>query len=202
MLLDLLGPVSGSYLVKALPALIMSWLVWRSSTSVVTRVMALGFVCSAAGDVFLDLDREAFFIHGLGSFLIAHLCYSFSFSKHFKFELKKLWLFLVLLAGVIVLVFLMFPNLDESAVPVFAYITVIFAMATFAIFFNPTSFVLIIGAFLFVISDSLIAIDKFIAEFQWAPLAIMITYFTAQFLIGKSWLDRFDPKSHHQLPQD
>ena len=187
--MSLYGLLPGSFLVKAIPALIMTWVVWRSSTATVTRIMALGFVCSAAGDVFLDLDKEAFFVHGLASFLVAHLCYSFSFSRFFKFDMKKLWLFVALLAAVIALVFLMLPNLGELAIPVFAYIAVIFMMATLALFFNPTSWVLIAGALLFVLSDSLIAIDKFIVEFEGASLAIMITYFSAQFLIGKSWVD-------------
>ncbi|MBQ5854344.1 MAG: lysoplasmalogenase, partial [Alistipes sp.] len=42
----------------------------------------------------------------------------------------------------------------------------------------------IVAALLFVFSDSCIAWNKFIARFDYAGLAIMTTYFTAQFIFA------------------
>ena len=182
-------PWWGSCSIKAVPALSMALLVWLSSSSSAGKILSLGLVFSAAGDVFLDLDQENYFVQGLGSFLVAHLCYSWSFSRYFKFETAKLAGVGVLTLAVGCLVYLMLPGLGNLAAPVFAYIGVIFVMATLAIFVFPTNKWLIAGALLFVLSDSLIAINKFISPFSLASLSIMVTYFSAQFLIGKSWIE-------------
>jgi uncharacterized membrane protein YhhN len=42
---------------------------------------------------------------------------------------------------------------------------------------------IILGAFTFMISDSLIALDKFVSHFQYASLFIMFTYCLAQLWI-------------------
>jgi len=49
---------------------------------------------------------------------------------------------------------------------------------------NGLSYILVvIGAMLFVISDSLIAVNKFHMKINFAGVMIMITYVTAQYLI-------------------
>ncbi|HEX2616190.1 MAG TPA: lysoplasmalogenase family protein, partial [Flavobacteriales bacterium] len=52
------------------------------------------------------------------------------------------------------------------------------------------------GAVVFVTSDSLLATDRFIRPYTWSPIAIMVTYALAQFLIASgSLLHVTDPEN-------
>jgi uncharacterized membrane protein YhhN len=86
------------------------------------------------------------------------------------------------------LVTILFPHLGGMKIPVMLYALVITLMAMFALFrygfTSQKSFVLIFsGALFFMLSDSLLAINKFMEPFTLASLAIMTTYILAQYLI-------------------
>jgi uncharacterized membrane protein YhhN len=58
---------------------------------------------------------------------------------------------------------------------------------------NTVSFWFVfVGAILFMISDSMIAVNKFLSSFELAGVAIMVTYILAQFLIIKGLLLHFE----------
>jgi uncharacterized membrane protein YhhN len=58
---------------------------------------------------------------------------------------------------------------------------------------NRQSYILVlVGAILFVLSDSMIAIDKFVYTFALSRIAIMTTYITAQYLIALGCLKQFN----------
>lgn len=88
----------------------------------------------------------------------------------------------------VALLMLLFPKLGDMMVPVIAYATVISIMCMAALGrwhkANNGSFVFVLaGAVFFIISDALIAINKFYAPFELASFLIMITYIKAQYLI-------------------
>jgi uncharacterized membrane protein YhhN len=61
---------------------------------------------------------------------------------------------------------------------------------------NPASFFLVFaGSVLFVISDSLIALDKFLTSIPHDRLLVMSTYISAQFLIMMGILKQFEKHS-------
>ena len=137
---------------------------------------------------------------GLGSFLIAHIGYILAYNQHrsaqhgtellgvqkFRFALP------IVLAGT-GLITVLYPHLGELRIPVSVYALVLVVMVLKALFrfgfTNAKSFWLVfIGALLFMVSDSLIAINKFLSGFDAAGLAIMSTYMVAQFLLIKGLL--------------
>jgi len=148
------------------------------------------------GDVLLMFQGdEMYFIGGLVAFLSGHVLYVFSYrqmrdTKGFDTLLntqKIRFSFPIILAGT-GLVVVLFPHLGELKIPVMIYALVITIMVMQALFrFGCTSkrsFVLIFsGALFFMISDSLLAINKFMQYLPMASLLIMSTYITAQFLI-------------------
>jgi uncharacterized membrane protein YhhN len=152
-------------------------------------IMQLAIVFSWLGDVFLMLTGEQWFIPGLGSFLVAQLLYAYLFSRDNKGWLTKNpgWIApFVLYAGG--LLYLIWPGLGALWVPVCIYASAIMLMAVTALnrkgVVSQQSFQLVlIGAILFVISDSFIAINKFAYPFEASRLVIMGTYISAQFLI-------------------
>ncbi|HEX6291921.1 MAG TPA: lysoplasmalogenase [Herpetosiphonaceae bacterium] len=148
-----------------------------------------GLLCSLAGDVFLMLPADRF-LAGLVSFLLAHLCYIVAFNVGVQ-PLMPLWSGLPFLAYGMMLFARLRPHLGSMALPVAGYSLVISVMAWQACarwlqLATPDALLAGIGAVLFVASDSLLAIDRFAGSFRWAHLAILVTYYVAQWLIAAS----------------
>jgi uncharacterized membrane protein YhhN len=142
-------------------------------------VAALGF--SLIGDVLLMLPREQF-VGGLGAFLVAHVCFIGGFVAG---GLGGLALALSLVGTAVVLApvarrVLRGVRANEPGLqpPVVAYLVVIGVMLAAAVASGHP--IAAVGAVLFVTSDSMIAWSKFVAPFDAAPVAIMVTYHLAQ----------------------
>ncbi len=85
-----------------------------------------------------------------------------------------------------VVYWLLYPGLGNMAHPVLIYIIVILTMCWRAFAqtdFNKYAVYALAGALLFVVSDSLIAFNKFYVELEFARYLIMLTYWAAQSLI-------------------
>ncbi|HMS39517.1 MAG TPA: lysoplasmalogenase [Pyrinomonadaceae bacterium] len=146
------------------------------------------------GDVFLLFEKQNknLFIFGLASFLLAHLCYIVYFyqirkENAVKFSPKRL-ISLTVLIYVVSLFSLLAPNLNSLQTPVFFYALTLAAMllTSFHAFnFQTHSFakICVAGTILFVVSDSVLAINRFYQPFEFANIMIMLTYAIAQFLI-------------------
>src|SRR3990167_7148081 len=80
--LQSVGHFSAAAIPKAVPALAFALIFFREHGLSEARIMGSGFAFSALGDVLLHLDREAYFVFGLASFLAAHLCYATFFFRH------------------------------------------------------------------------------------------------------------------------
>ena len=154
-------------------------------------VMA-ALVFSWGGDVFLMLDNM--FTAGLVSFLMAHIFYITAYQKTgaASGELKPLDIIKFVLFGAVVM-WLLYPGLGGMLLPVLAYMVILLSMgiwahkrrgATTAVSFTLVS----AGAMLFVISDGLIAINKFAFEIPAERILVMSTYITAQYLIVQGLL--------------
>lgn len=154
-------------------------------------VMA-ALVFSWGGDVFLMLDDM--FTPGLVSFLVAHIFYITAYQKTgaASGELRLLDIMKFVLFGAVVM-WLLYPGLGGMLLPVLAYMLVLLSMgvwahkrrgATTAISFTLVS----AGAMLFVVSDGLIALNKFAFEIPAERMLVMSTYIAAQYLIVQGLL--------------
>lgn len=179
----------------AKPALLISLILfyWKQSRTIPSKIRSItlgALVFSLFGDVFLMFVNESalFFTAGLGSFLLAHILYILVFLKA-KNSTKKPWLFTgVLLVYGACLFWLLQDNLGEMLLPVFFYMLVILTMATTAYLREgkvpKISFVFVlIGAILFLISDSLLAVNKFYTPLAYSNISIMFIYAFAQLFI-------------------
>lgn len=147
-----------------------------------------GLAFSTLGDIFLSLDRGKLFVQGLGAFLMGHIAYVIAYTSFIPLPFDPLvyelaGAALVLLFGGASYVWL-FPGLGKMALPVFFYVLVIAVMAMASIFAELQSNWVVIGAVLFMVSDLMIAIEKFKRPFPAAGQAIWATYYGAQWLIG------------------
>lgn len=196
----LLHATTLNYLSKPLLllCLLVGWVLHSKLQSRFSRLIAGAFLFSWFGDLLLMMvsspfgEKVPFFILGLASFLIAHLFFIAAF-WHWKGQRKGLvqqrpWLLLPFLVFWAVLLSVLWSGLGDLRLPVFAYSLVIIVMTVSAqnllnLLDKPFSQYLSLGAILFVLSDSLIAVNKFAQAFAGASFAIMLTYIVAQYLI-------------------
>ena len=127
---------------------------------------------------------------GLLAFLFAHLRYIKFFSIVRMGERIKLKPGLILLVVVYYsgLIYLLFNDLHEMKLPVLVYgivISVMFLLALHMLFIKnkEAGKQMMFGALLFIVSDSILAINKFYEPFEYAGIAIMLSYGIAQLLI-------------------
>jgi uncharacterized membrane protein YhhN len=179
---------------KPLPILLLAVLVARSDGGPggwYAPLVAAGLCCSMAGDVFLVFRSR--FVPGLASFLVAHCCYAAAFAPLGRWDAGA-WLAAIPFAVAAGLyVWTLWPHLGSVRVPVVVYATVIAAMAwraavAAAIVPAAGTAAALAGALAFMVSDGVLAYQRFARPFSAAAAVVMATYYVAQALIAASAL--------------
>jgi uncharacterized membrane protein YhhN len=154
------------------------------------RCVLVGLWLSLAGDVALLWPQQGF-LPGLVSFLLAHLAYLVAFTRQQRFGAWwPAFAAYALVAGAIL--WRLWPGVPGALqAPVVAYVLCLASMAAQAAVLwrraEPRGGVLAIGGALFVVSDALLATDKFAGPLPLASLWILTSYWAAQWCIA-SWL--------------
>ncbi|WP_299528558.1 lysoplasmalogenase [uncultured Lutibacter sp.] len=156
-------------------------------------VIALEF--SFFGDVLLMFSGELFFMAGLISFLMAHLLFiKIVISRIKKYSLSKVIFSIIpFLIVFSLLIFNLKDSLHEMLWPVIIYGLTIatFGVVSLIDFLNTKSkksLIMLSGAIVFMISDAVLAINKFHTQDHLFEISIMITYVLAQYLIYRSMI--------------
>jgi uncharacterized membrane protein YhhN len=178
----------GHFLLKAAPILVLATAVLFGGAvnGPVRWLLLTALLFSAAGDVFLALDingGDKFFIAGLGSFLIGHIFYSLTFLQSVAFHTASLIPIFLICILAIALAWQIWPNLGSLKIPVSLYILVSMVMGISASVHFPLSWTLIIGSIIFMLSDSVIAVQKFWRPVPYRDFLVMSSYYLAQFLL-------------------
>ena len=203
--LETIGVAWISIAVKSLIIPLLIWLYLRFVRGHWNRfhsMIIIALIFSWIGDITLQLTQfqESFFLVGLGSFLITQLIYMVAFfitpGKNTLFFRKIYLLIPVALYGWGIL-WLLSAGLGDMKLPVTVYTVVILSMLLAAVNrekkVNRQSFLLVLaGAILFVLSVSMIAINKFSQPFELARIAILSSYFTARYLIALGCARQFN----------
>jgi uncharacterized membrane protein YhhN len=180
-----------------IPVLMLLLLNTRSSVPG-KYLLLIGLFFSWMGDVFLMLEYKhgLFFIFGLASFLTTHIFYIVFFlrikSANPSLLKKQPVLIALVLAYGITLVWQLYPYLKDLKLPVMVYAAVICTMllCSLHIFYKvnkKAAAFYLLGATAFVVSDSLLAINKFYQPFAYAGVFIMLTYCAAQYFIVRGY---------------
>jgi uncharacterized membrane protein YhhN len=178
---------------KPLATIVLLGLVWRGGHDVDERLrrgVLAGLAFSLVGDVLLMLS-PALFVGGLLAFLVAHLCYLRAFTVDTRLFARRLPLFALAIIGAAVLSYLWSGLAPALQVPVIAYVVVLVAMAAQAVARwqvhpGPYTRMAALGGVLFVVSDALLAIDRFRAPVPAAALWVLAAYWAAQWGIAQS----------------
>ncbi len=175
-----------------LPVLITMFATQVNQSSPLKKWVLLALSFSWLGDVLLMFEEKNanFFLFGLAAFLMAHVFYIIFFhllKKENRLPSKWLLLFLVAIYYY-VLISVLSPKLGDMKLPVRIYglvISFMLVLAAHMLFLQnkKAGKWFATGALLFVISDSVLAINKFYQPIPAAGIWIMLTYGLAQLLI-------------------
>ena len=152
--------------------------------------IAIGLAFSLAGDVFLMLPGDLF-LPGLLSFLLAHIAYLVAFTSDVPFGSRPL-AFLAWFGIGVPMLLLQWPGVPVPLrIPVVLYNIFILTMAGQAASRALTlrvrgAWAAAFGAALFVLSDTMIGLDRFRPGVKLTPVLVLGTYYAAQWLIAFS----------------
>lgn len=183
---------------KPLIMIALGFFYW-SSVNKENRSVSLNvaIMLSCAGDVFLLLQNlnQSYFILGLLAFLMAHVFYTLAYRQHknddstnaLRGVQRVRFAFPIILAGT-GLVVVLYPVLGSLKLPVMIYSGILIIMVLNSLFrygyTNAKSFWMVFaGAILFLVSDSVLAINKFLQPINQGIFIVMLTYIVAQFFI-------------------
>lgn len=201
---DTVNQPIGVYLTKPLlmPLLILFLVSQVTQLDRLGKLVIIGLILSTFGDVFLMLRSADFFVPGLASFLLAHVCYIMGFKSILKSNggqpksyvlavFGGLSLFLTGFLWVLLSAMLETAEKKPFIFPVIVYAVVITSMGLVmamrrGLVSNESFRFGIIGAISFIISDSILATNLFVTEIPLASLWVMSTYVFAQFCLVKA----------------
>jgi len=161
-----------------------------------------GLIFAWTGDILLlfQNDKPGFFLFGLTAFVVCHIFYIRAFTLDHKSNPNHktpyfLWVvgaFAIFCSG---LLFYLQPNLGPMQFPVLMYAIIVTIMAIMAYNrygkVNIFSFKLILyGALFFLLSDTILAINKFAQPISQSGALVMATYMMAQYLLVYGTISR------------
>lgn len=180
---------------KPLIVILLLIFAWRSvaEKNKLFRLLVTALFFSWLGDVFLmfDVTISSMFMFGLLGFLAAHIFFILFFLRvRRQNQLKKIhW---PIIAFVIIYLIALFLTLEPASgalkFPVLIYAIVLCNMFlssvhAFELTNNYAGKFCVAGALLFLLSDSMLAVNKFYHAFVIAGFAVMLTYALAQLFI-------------------
>ncbi|MET3653238.1 lysoplasmalogenase [Dyella japonica] len=185
------------WLCKPLTTALILWTAWRAEPAVSTRYrrwIAAGMLCSLVGDVFLMLPQDAF-VAGLVSFLLAHLCFIAALLDDSRFA-ERPWGMLACVAYGVFNLWALWPSLPVALhLPVVVYVLVLASMGGQSVVRERqhTSDALatsahwsMMGALIFMLSDTLLAWDRFRFVIPLSAVWVLVTYYTALWCLARS----------------
>ena len=189
---ELTESVVGVYIFKPLTTatiIIIALIALRPPTFQYKWMVLFGLGFSLVGDILLMMPQD-WFLFGLIAFLVAQIFYTIAFSSVKGFYTSVIGAIPFVVIGFI-MGFILWPNLGEMRVPTMVYMVVILVMGWQALgqwrqTGERRALLAFVGALLFILSDSLLAIDRFATPMVLSRLLVLGTYYPAQWLISLS----------------
>ncbi len=182
-------------LVKSMPIWFLALIAWLEAPIRSRTALSLALVFSGLGDFILASPFDLAFLTGMAAFFIAHLFYLWILTRYLRkwSELDTSRRTIIVLIGVYALVMgaLVLPKTGPLMPAIAAYFLILSLMVA-ASFAGTVSRWTRLGAVLFVLSDTMIGIDRFVAPLEFRHIAVMASYYAAQIflLAGICWQRR------------
>jgi uncharacterized membrane protein YhhN len=177
---------------KSLPILILAGVVFRDAAGAEpakasASLIAVGLVFSAIGDVSLVFRRG--FLAGLSAFFAAHCCYIGAFVPGVAWSGASALAAVAVVVAAGLMLRRLWPHVQRLRLPVTIYAGALSLMGWCAVarataLGAPAAYAGAAGALSFLVSDSVLAFDRFARPFAGAHGVVMVTYYAAQILIA------------------
>jgi uncharacterized membrane protein YhhN len=164
-----------NYLTK--PAALVALLIYAAMGDAPSAWLIAALALSLLGDVYLMLPTDAF-AAGLAAFLLAHVAYIADLDG--SLAARAVWW--IVIGGVTAPLWLRIVRgapAGATRTAVASYIAVIGLMVASAL--ASGSRIAIVGALLFVSSDTILGWNRFVQPLTWARAALIVTYHLGQF---------------------
>lgn len=155
-----------------------------TSSTILTLFIIVGLAISTVADTFLMVEEVNLFHEGLIYFVLVHLVYISGLFPLYHFAIWQCAVLFCILIIDIILVYLLRSVKKEYLIPVLIYMIIISIMVFMSSGVNSMLFMF--GAFLFMLSDCILAYDTFYKPIPHAPVLIWLLYAPAQLLIALS----------------
>ena len=180
------------YVLKPLTTILIAGIALQAADTPYRDWIVAGLLLSMIGDICLMFHGNAAFIGGLSSFMLAHLVFMWAFVHDQPLAAVPVWAAAYVVYGIAFSVVLL-PRAGSLKLPVLLYGAVLMAMAITASIRSvqvddASGGFALIGASLFVLSDSALGARKFIGPYRGAQGLILSTYWAAIGLIAGSAL--------------
>lgn len=158
-------------------------------------VFGLGVALAFIGDIISTFDSGFLFYVLIACFLLSQICYSFAFYQEGSGWLKKhpyVIVFFILYA--LLLLSVLWKGLGDLKILSIFYSFILVSMGAFALNRKETvtqkSYILVLsGAILYIIYESLVAINKYSQDLPYEGISIMSIYMIAQYGLVIGFLD-------------
>ena len=178
------------YVLKPLTTLLILGIALCGPAGDYRTAVAIGLVLSMLGDICLMFAGNAWFLGGLGSFLIAHFLFVWAYAEGLSSYGVPLWCWAGVVYGLGFFAWLL-PKTGPLKLPVLVYGTALLGMvfaasARWQAAPGPGTTLAMLGAFIFMVSDSALAVRQFNSAYRGAQPLILSTYWLAIGLIAVS----------------
>lgn len=179
---------------KCLPVAWLAFLAYRRGVN----YLCAGLSLSALGDFVIELPEG--FLAGLGLFLCAHLAYTVGLFR-LRSNLAPLRALPFVAWGIAMNRVLASSEAPRLAIAAYSIAILVMVWRASALggsengVANLSTAAIFVGALLFALSDSLIAVNRFLTPLPHARFWIMSTYWAAQGLLATGWLSFVVPAS-------
>lgn len=157
-------------------------------------IVFVGLMTSFIGDILLSFDGKLYFLLGMSSFAITHICYACLFIRMAKVKFTRATEFILaaVLISIVSVKLLQFltPYLGDMRMPVKIYMAIIAIMTATAANLLGNSLLKVLaaaffvpGAALFVLSDIALALNYFLYQEPFLGVVVMMSYGYAQCLM-------------------
>lgn len=178
-------------LTKPIPIICFGLWALNSDTSKYSKTIAISLLICSIADIFLEFKtNNKMFLIGMLFFGLGHAGYITAFLNKTKKINIELFLPFLIWGGSIM--YVLHNKLGPMLIPVSIYSILLVSMmwrglSLLRVWSWKSEVVLIpIGAIIFAISDTLIALDRFNEPISYVRYPIIITYYVAQFLLAYS----------------
>ncbi len=170
------------------------WAATKHNGGSVSSLVYFGLLFSFLGDLILTQPGETFFLSGMLAFIGTHICNGINFYKMQRGSMRGgravLLATIILLLITIGVLIILNPYLGQFQLPILVYMIIISSMAILATNTVNASLLkkialqcFIPGAALFVFSDGILAMNKFLYHQPMLDIAVMLTYGAAQYFL-------------------